>query len=73
MRNPVYNIAKFVGLEQEQLMVHMCRPMTDNKDMVEFHTVGGSPVVLTREQFDGLVKWVNSQFDELGQVVRLVH
>lgn len=68
-----YPVVAIRGLEGEQLIVHMCHPLASDEDMVEVHTAGGTCVVLTRQQFNQMVDWVNNQFDVLSKVVRTIH
>lgn len=67
----MYYSVKLIGLHDQELVIHMCRDQ--HGDMVEVNSTGGTPVILTREQFERMVTWVNQRFDALGQVVRTVH
>jgi hypothetical protein len=70
----MYLTEKFPGIEGQGLAAHPCRAMAAPEHIsIEFWTPGGEPVVLSREQFQQLVTWVERQFEILGKQPRIVH
>ena len=67
----MYNTKKFQGLEGRDVLIHMCRDFSDGKNMVEFHTA--TCAVLTRQQFEQMVEWIESQFETLAKRVTVIH
>ena len=64
-----YQITKFRGIGGEELVVHMCCP--SGKNMVEVWTTGAT--VLSKEQFEQMIAWVNQQFEILSKEVHTIH
>jgi hypothetical protein len=69
----MYETVIIRGIDGEEMMVHMCCPFSVNQNMVEIHTQGGVPVVLSKEQFDSMVAWVSCQFEKLSHKKQTIH
>ena len=68
----MYPMQRFTG-HDGQLIAHPCFVPSMNKDMIELWPIGEPSVVLTQEEFQRMVNWVNAQFEALAKQVHVVH
>lgn len=61
---PIYQIRRLLGVDGEELVIHMV--LSKHGDAVELFVGGGTPVVITRHQFEMMTLWVHGQFEELA-------
>lgn len=68
----IYKSIRVKGIQDdEELVVHMVR--RGNDIAVELQVPGGPPVVINQKQLNGIYRWVEKEFVELGKIERFVN